>query len=78
MVLFPHAKINLGLQVIEKRYDGFHNIVSGLYPIGWSDILEILQADELTFKSTGLHIPGDPNHNLCLKAYHLIKDAPLR
>lgn len=75
MVLFPYAKINLGLQVVEKRHDGFHNIISGLYPIGWSDVLEILEADELSFRSTGLAIPGDASSNLCLQAYQLIKES---
>jgi len=74
MVLFPHAKINLGLQVIEKRQDGFHNIVSCFYPIGWCDVLEIIEKPELTFKATGLDIPGHRNQNLCLKAYHLLRE----
>ena len=75
MVLFPHAKINLGLQVIKKREDGYHNIISCLYPIQWCDVLEILESNELDFSSSGIEIPGDPNDNLCLKAYHAIKDA---
>jgi len=75
MVLFPHAKINLGLQVVEKRHDGFHNIISGLYPIGWSDVLEILPSEQLSFKATGLEIPGNHHDNLCLKAYQLLKEA---
>ena len=73
MIYFPHAKINLGLQVIEKRKDGFHNIVSGLYPIGWCDILEIIEKPQLSFRATGLDIPGDEEHNLCLKAYRRLK-----
>ncbi len=75
MVLFPHAKINLGLQVIEKRHDGFHNIISALYPIGWSDILEILPSETLSFKTTGLEISGESEDNLCLKAYRLLREA---
>ena len=73
MIYFPHAKINLGLQVIEKRDDGFHNIVSGLYPINWCDILEIIEKPELSFRVSGLDIPGNEHENLCLKAYHLVK-----
>jgi 4-diphosphocytidyl-2-C-methyl-D-erythritol kinase len=75
MVLFPHAKINLGLQVIKKRHDGLHNIVSCIYPIGWCDILEIIVGAELSFTGSGLEIPGDPNDNLCLQAYHLLKES---
>lgn len=73
MIYFPHAKINLGLQVIEKREDGFHNIVTGLFPIGWCDILEIIEKPELSFRTSGLKIPGDDRDNLCIKAYHLVK-----
>jgi 4-diphosphocytidyl-2-C-methyl-D-erythritol kinase len=73
MVLFPHAKVNLGLQVIEKRFDGFHNIVSCLYPINWCDVLEILKKPQFKFSTSGLDIPGDPGHNLCVKAYQLIR-----
>ncbi len=75
MVGFPHAKINLGLQVIEKRHDGFHNIISCLYPIGWCDVLEVLPASALSFNSSGLEIPGDPQQNLCIKAYQLLKES---
>jgi len=74
MVLFPHAKINLGLQVIEERDDGLHNIVSCLYPINWCDMLELIEEKELRFTMSGLDIPGSTNDNLCFKAYHLIKD----
>ena len=38
----PNAKINLGLNVTEKRADGFHNIETIFYPIGWNDALEII------------------------------------
>ena len=73
MVSFPNAKINIGLYITEKRSDGFHNLESCFYPVGWCDVLEILPAEKLSFKSTGISIPGNPETNLCLKAYHLIK-----
>lgn len=73
MVVFPNAKINIGLNIISKREDGYHNIESCFYPIELSDILEILPADKLSFQSTGISIPGDEESNLCLKAYQLIK-----
>ena len=72
MLSFPNAKINIGLYITEKRSDGFHNLESCFYPVGWSDVLEILPAQELSFKSTGIAIPGNPEANLCLKAYHLV------
>jgi len=73
MILFPNAKINLGLYVTEKRSDGYHNIESVFYPLPWKDILEINEsATELKFTSSGLPIPGDSSGNLCVKAYHLL------
>ncbi len=73
MVSFPNAKINLGLHVVARRPDGYHNIESCFYPVGWSDVLEITEAPELRFTSSGLPIPGDAVHNLCLKAYAALK-----
>lgn len=75
MIAFPNAKINLGLRITEKRPDGYHNLESVFYPVGWSDVLEILPADETTFKSTGLPIPGQAATNLCLTAYGVLKQA---
>ena len=68
MIVFPNAKINLGLQIQEKRNDGFHNIETVFYPIGLCDILEIIPAKDniFSFTSTGLSIPGDMQNNLCL------------
>ncbi len=83
MLTFPNAKINIGLNIIEKRSDGFHNIESVFYPVEWCDVLEIIPSQEknATFQSTGLAIPGDENTNLCLKAWNLlasrIKNAPI-
>jgi 4-diphosphocytidyl-2-C-methyl-D-erythritol kinase len=42
MICFPNAKINLGLNITEKRSDGFHNIETVFYPIGWNDALEVI------------------------------------
>ncbi len=70
MVVFPHCKINLGLHVISKREDGYHNIETCFYPVPWTDILEIIPAKEFSFTSSGLMIPGKDQDNLCIKAYH--------
>jgi len=72
MVTFPPCKINLGLHVIEKRPDGFHNLETCFYPVQWTDILEIVKADRFAFSSTGNPIPGASDQNLCIKAYHLL------
>jgi len=73
MVVFPNAKINLGLNIIEKRQDGYHNIESCFYPIPFTDALEVIESDQLSFTSSGITIPGRAEDNLCLKAYHLLK-----
>ena len=74
MISFPNAKINLGLNILSKRLDGFHNISSCFYPIGWSDILEIIPSNKLKFSSSGIIIPGNPSENLCIKAYNRLKE----
>lgn len=73
MVAFPHCKINLGLHVISKREDGYHNIETCFYPVPWTDILEIIPATEFSFTSSGCIIPGREEDNLCIKAYRLLQ-----
>lgn len=73
MVLFPHAKINLGLNIIRKRADGYHDLETCFYPIAWTDILEIIPSSSFQFSSTGLVIQGQDADNLCVKAYYLLK-----
>ncbi len=77
MISFPNCKINLGLNVVEKRDDGFHNIETVFLPINIKDALEIIVAEDATkdisFTTTGLTIEGDIKQNLCVKAYKLLK-----
>ena len=75
MIAFPNAKINLGLKVVEKRPDGFHNIETVFYPIPLYDILEILPATPSLpgFITSGLPIPGPDAGNLCLKARDILQ-----
>ncbi len=73
MISFPNAKINIGLYITEKRSDGFHNLETVFFPVGWSDALEIATSDEVQFSSGGIHISGDPESNLVMKAYRLLK-----
>jgi len=74
MVVFPNAKINLGLWVVERRKDGYHNLESCFFPIPWKDILEFIESDQLVLTQSGLPIPGSLEDNLLLKAYHLLND----
>jgi len=78
MVLFPNAKINLGLNVTERRNDGYHNILSLFYPIGLCDVLEFVKnenSDTDTITYSGLPIPGNPAENLITKALMLIREV---
>ncbi len=75
MILFPPAKINLGLRILRKRTDGFHDLDTVFYPIGLTDVLEILPGTgtESELRVTGIVPPGDPDDNLCIKAWKLLK-----
>ena len=73
MVSFPNGKINLGLNIISKREDGYHDIETVFYPVGLKDVLEIIPSADLIFTFSGLMISGKMEDNLCLKAYNLLK-----
>ncbi len=74
MITFPNCKINLGLNVISKRDDGFHNIETLFYPLSLKDVLEIIPAkEETTITISGKEVPGQVETNSCIKAYHLLK-----
>lgn len=73
MICFPNAKINLGLNVVRKRPDGYHDIETIFYPIPVTDALEIIEADHLSFNQTGLLISGEMEKNLVIKAYRLLE-----
>ncbi|MFL5808553.1 MAG: 4-(cytidine 5'-diphospho)-2-C-methyl-D-erythritol kinase [Flavisolibacter sp.] len=77
MVVFPNSKINLGLQILRKRNDGFHDLDTVFYPVPLQDALEIIQLpnrlQKSVFSTSGKEIEGDKNENICLKAYDLLK-----
>ena len=72
MVAFPPCKINLGLRIIAKRPDGYHDLETCFYPVPWTDVLEVIHATHTQFAYSGHVIPGDPASNLCEKAYYLL------
>ena len=74
MVSFPNCKINLGLRITEKRTDGFHNLESVFLPIPWYDALEIIEARHLSISLSGIQVPGNTENNLCMRAWHLLKN----
>ena len=74
MITFPNAKINLGLDIVEKRPDGYHNLETVFYPIPLCDILEITpatepDAPEYTFTMYNAVFEGSNDDNLVIKAY---------
>jgi len=78
MIVLPNAKINIGLNIVARREDGFHNIETIFYPVkGLCDILEVVsnndQKEPLIFTQTGLTLNEPDENNLCVKAYHLLK-----
>lgn len=81
MIVFPNAKINIGLLVTAKREDGYHNLETVFYPVNQlCDILEVINHDGLEdeFSTSGLSIDGPATDNLCLKALALMREhAPI-
>ena len=80
MITFPVAKINLGLNVVEKRADGYHNLQTVFYPVPIMDALEIVPMSDgfpsdvdCDLKVTNITIEGDEQRNLVVRAYHLLK-----
>lgn len=77
MIAFPNCKINLGLHILQKRTDGFHDLETVFYPIPLHDCLEIIQnptaSEEIQLTVSGLELPGHQNENICFKAWQLLK-----
>ena len=80
MITFPVAKINLGLNVVEKRPDGYHNLQTVFYPVPIMDALEIVPMSDgfpsdvdCDLKVTNITIEGDEQRNLVVRAYQLLK-----
>ena len=80
MLLSPLAKINLGLNVVERRPDGYHNLETVFYPVNIKDALELQPMDPLfpssydcDLKVSNITIDGDEQRNLVVRAYQLLK-----
>ena len=78
MITFPNAKINLGLNVVEKRADGYHNIETVFYPINLQDALEVNRlengSEPFRLSVKGTLLDGAPEDNLVVKAYLLLRE----
>lgn len=73
MISFPNCKINLGLHVVERRPDGYHNLETLFVPVPLCDELEIVSSDEFSFVQEGIPIGGNIEENLCVKAYRALQ-----
>ncbi|MDE6464626.1 MAG: 4-(cytidine 5'-diphospho)-2-C-methyl-D-erythritol kinase [Muribaculaceae bacterium] len=74
MLFFPNAKINLGLRILRRRPDGYHDIASLMLPVDWCDILEMTPAQgEGSFRQTGTALDCPPDKNLVLKAIKAVE-----
>ena len=73
MIVFPNAKINIGLHVVSKRSDGYHNLETVFYPVKLSDALEMAESKEDKLTVSGISVEGNPEENLVMKALHLVK-----
>ncbi|HNU16145.1 MAG TPA: 4-(cytidine 5'-diphospho)-2-C-methyl-D-erythritol kinase, partial [Chitinophagaceae bacterium] len=79
MIVFPNCKINLGLNILRKRSDGYHDLETVFYPLPFTDVLEIIEYKKYTrtpsipFTITGLPVKGEAASNLCIRAYKLLK-----
>lgn len=85
MIEFANAKINIGLQIINKRPDGYHNLETVFYPIPLFDVVEVLPSDVLNFQVSGLGAALAQSlsanqqqaffeNNLCVKAFHTLQE----
>ena len=76
MLSFPNAKINLGLNIVSRRDDGYHNLETIFYPVPLKDALEIVRSSQPSgmFIQTGIPVDGNPDDNLVMKAYQLLKE----
>lgn len=76
MILYPNAKLNLGLNIVERRSDGYHNLETVFYPIPLYDTLQVELQDAdvpYTFQMNGNALDCNPEDNLIIKALNLLK-----
>ena len=76
MICFPNAKINIGLNIVSKRKDGYHNLETIFYPIPLKDVLEFVvpekQVKETSIEVSGTKLDISNKENICIKAYNLL------
>lgn len=77
MIVFPNAKINIGLDIVRRRNDGYHDLETVMMPVPWCDILEIVpaQGDTDTLTVTGRGVDCPPEKNLVMKAVKALRET---
>ncbi len=77
MILFPNAKINLGLDILSRRPDGYHEVATVMYPLPWCDVLEIVPSSgsDATLTVSGRSVGCPVEKNLVMKAYRALQEA---
>jgi 4-diphosphocytidyl-2-C-methyl-D-erythritol kinase len=77
LIIFPNCKVNLGLNILNKRPDGYHNLQTVFYPVRLQDALEIITEPEpaktAAFTVSGIALDIKAEDNICAKAYALLK-----
>lgn len=79
MIVFPNSKINLGLRILRKREDGYHDLETIFFPVPLNDALEIIpqgnheHSSAFPFTLSGAEVKGHPTANLCVRAYKMLK-----
>ena len=74
MILFPHAKINIGLDIVGRLPNGYHLIDTVMMHTDWQDILELTPAQSTELVTSGRPVNCPPEKNLVMKAYYLLAD----
>jgi 4-diphosphocytidyl-2-C-methyl-D-erythritol kinase len=77
LILFPNCKINLGLHILRKREDGYHDLQTVFYPVSLQDALEVVRhpspSTDIEYSGSGLPVQGNLSDNICIKAYQCLK-----
>ena len=73
MKAFPNCKINLGLHVVRRRSDGYHDLETVFLPVPLCDELEINPSESFSFSQTGIAIDCNPEDNIVVRAYRLLQ-----
>lgn len=75
MIIFSNCKINIGLRILRKRNDGYHDLETVFCAVPWQDIIEAVRTESTeNFTASGIVIDIDAGSNLCMKAYRLLKN----